>query len=679
MTSLSPPIIDQPVTQPIPGQKADALSALPLVQIDLHGGKPLPMSMAEMRDRGWEQADIVFVTGDAYVDHPSMAMSILGRVLEAAGFRVGIISQPDWRSCDDWRRFGQPRLFFAISAGNMDSMINHYTANRKVRNNDAYSPGGRIGLRPDRATLSYCQRAREAYKGVPVIAGGVEASLRRLAHYDYWSDKVRRSILLDCKAELVAYGMGEDTIVEIAKRLDAGETAKDLRDMRGIAYALGASESPPKGALVLPSFEQVRDDKMDFAEATKIIHNETNPYNAKRLVQWHDRQAIVCNPPPLPVSQQVMDRIYGLPYTRKPHPSYADPIPAYEMIKDSVTIMRGCFGGCTFCSITTHQGRIIQSRSKESVLSEIRQMADSSDFKGTVSDIGGPTANMYEMKCARPEVEAICRRQSCVHPTICKLLGTDHGPLVQLMKDARETPGVKKVLVASGVRMDLARRSPEYMRELVQHHVGGTLKVAPEHTDPETLDKMRKPSNDDFEIFTEEFKKESAQAGKKQYIVPYFIASHPGSDLDAMIHLAVFLKQNGYKPDQVQDFIPAPFDVATAMYYTGVDPFTKKKVAVAKQLRDRKLQRALMQFFKPENYFEVRKALEMADRKDLIGNDCDSLIPAEPPPEAIRARRKDANSRFRGEFVHSIEGDSKKGKGKRTSRNAPGGGYRPKK
>jgi uncharacterized radical SAM protein YgiQ len=666
------PVLNNP---PRPGQTANGLLSLCAAPADVPAAEPLPMSTGEMRRRGWDTADIVFVTGDAYVDHPSMAMAILGRVLEAAGFRVAIVSQPDWRSCAAWRQFGRPRLFFAISAGNMDSMINHYTANKKVRNNDAYSPGGRIGLRPDRATLSYCQRAREAYHGVPVIAGGVEASLRRLAHYDYWSDKVRRSILLDSKADLVAYGMGEDTIVEIARRLDAGQTIADLRDMRGVAYALGASETPPADAIVLPSFEQVRDDKLAFADATKIIHNETNPYNARRLLQWHDRQAVVCNPPPLPVSSAVMDKIYGLPYTRRPHPSYSEPIPAYEMIKDSVTIMRGCFGGCTFCSITAHQGRIIQSRGKESVLSEIRRMVQGSGFKGVVSDIGGPTANMYEMKCARPEVEAVCRRQSCVHPTICKLLGTDHGPLVQLMKEARQTPGVSKVMVASGIRMDLARRSPDYMRELVRHHVGGHLKVAPEHTDPHVLSLMRKPSNNDFEQFAEVFDEESAEAGKRQYLIPYFIASHPGSDLDAMIHLAVFLKQNGYKPDQVQDFIPAPFDVATAMYYTGVDPFTKKPVRIARHLRDRKLQRALMQFFKPENYFEVRKALRMAGRQDLIGHDCDSLIAPTPPPEAIAARRKDANRRFRGSYVHAIE-DGNKRSGKQ-SRHPSGQGYRP--
>lgn len=619
------------------------------------------MSAEEMRARGWDEVDVVFVTGDAYVDHPSFAMAILGRVLEAAGFRVAILSQPDWHSCEPWRRFGRPRLFFAISAGNMDSMINHYTANRKVRNDDAYSPGGRIGLRPDRATLAYCHRAREAYPGVPIIAGGVEASLRRLAHYDYWSDTVRRSILLDCKADLLAFGMGEKTIVEIAQRLANGQSVRDLRDMRGVAFALGAREAEhiqpgPFGPYcVLPSYEEVKTDKHAFAEATRLIHLNTNPFNAQPLLQFHDRQAVIVNPPDLPISESEMDRIYDLPYTRRPHPSYTEPIPAYEMIKDSITIMRGCFGGCTFCSITAHQGRIIQSRSQESILREVRRLAADPDFKGIVSDIGGPTANMYQMRCTRPDVEQKCKRLSCVHPSICKLLGTDHGPLVELMRRARREPGIRKVLVASGIRMDLAQLDPVYMKELATHHVGGHLKVAPEHTDPQVLDLMKKPNVRNFQTFASAFQKASRQAGKpKQYLVPYFIASHPGSDLRAMIDLAVFLKRNGYRPDQVQDFIPAPFDVATCMYYTGIDPFTKKEVSVARNLRDRRMQRALMQFFKPENYFEVRKALELAGRTDLIGSGCDALIPAKPPKEAIRARRQRANRAFRGDYVHDV-------------------------
>jgi uncharacterized radical SAM protein YgiQ len=682
------------MTAAVSARKGDSVSgrlSLPL-WTEIHAALPLPMTRAEMTARGWDTVDIVFVTGDAYVDHPSFAMAILGRVLEAAGFRVAILSQPDWHSCEPWRQFGRPNLFVAVSAGNMDSLINHYTANRKVRNDDAYSPGGKIGLRPDRATLPYCHRAREAFAGVPIIAGGVEASLRRLAHYDYWSDTVRRSILLDAKADLLVYGMGEKAIVGIARRLAAGQTARDLRNMRGVGYVLGASETPPPdqaaqrlaeqlpqvedctaGMLVLPSHEAVNADKQVFAEATRLIHINTNPLNAQTLVQYHDRQAVVVNPPALPISEADMDHIYDLPYTRRPHPSYTEPIPAYEMIKDSVTIMRGCFGGCTFCSITAHQGRIMQSRSQESVLKEVRKMAADPEFSGVISDIGGPTANMYQMRCTRPEVEARCRRLSCIHPTICKLLGTDHGPLVELMRRARTEPGIRKVLVASGIRMDLAQLSPEYMQELTAHHVGGHLKVAPEHTDPHVLEQMKKPDVDNFRSFARDFKQASQAAGKpKQYLVPYFIASHPGSDLHAMIDLALFLKRNGYRPDQVQDFIPAPFDIATCMYYTGIDPFTKQEVYVAKGLRDRKMQRALMQFFKPENWFAVREALVQAGRQDLIGNGCDCLIPAQPPKEAIEARRRRAND---ADHYHSVANPAKGEKA--GERGLPSQGYRP--
>jgi uncharacterized radical SAM protein YgiQ len=641
-----------------------------------------PTTAAEMAARGWDAVDVIFVTGDAYVDHPSFAMAILHRALEQAGFRVAILSQPDWKTCEPWRQFGRPRLFFAVSAGNMDSLINHYTANKKVRNDDAYSPGGRIGLRPDRATLAYCQRAREAFPGVPVIAGGVEASLRRLAHYDYWSDTVKRSILLDSKADLVVYGMGEKSIVEIAQKVKAGSSLRDLRAMRGVAYALGAKESSSsqiadfqltigqpgesgdsssrseitnlQSTILLPSFERVRDDKFAFAEATRIIHTNTNPFNAATLVQFHGPQAVVQTPPALPLSQEEMDAVYDLPYTRRAHPSYAEPIPAFEMIKDSVTILRGCFGGCTFCSITAHQGRIIQSRSKESVLREVQKLAADPEFKGIISDIGGATANMYTMRCSRPDVEAKCKRLSCVHPGVCKLLGTDHGPLVELMREVRAVEGIRKVFVSSGIRMDLAQLSPEYVRELAEHHTGGRLKVAPEHTSPKVLELMKKPDIDNFGVFVGQFKEASAGAGKpRQQIVPYFIASHPGSGLAEMIDLALYLKRNGYRPDQVQDFIPAPFDIATCMYHTGIDPFTKKPVRTAKNLRDRKLQRALMQFFKPENYFEVREALIQAGRADLVGG-CEGLIPANPPKEAIEARRKQANAAARGDHYHSV-------------------------
>jgi uncharacterized radical SAM protein YgiQ len=649
-----------------------------------------PTTAAEVAERGWDAVDVVFVTGDAYVDHPSFAMAILHRALEEYGFRVAILSQPDWKTADPWRQFGRPRLFFAVSAGNMDSLINHYTANKKVRNDDAYSPGGRIGLRPDRATLVYSQRCREAFPGVPVIAGGVEASLRRLAHYDYWSDTVKRSILLDSKADLVVYGMGEQNIVEIAKRLQAGKTVRDCRDMRGVAYALGAKESelvsrePTASALkdtkfeVVPSFEEVKADKLAFAEATRVIHTNTNPFNAVTLVQFHDRQAVVQTPPALPLSQADMDRYYDLPYTRRPHPSYSEPIPAHEMIKDSVTVMRGCFGGCTFCSITAHQGRIIQSRSQESILKEVNKLAADPEFKGIISDIGGATANMYQMRCTRPEVEAKCKRLSCIHPTICKLLGTDHGPTLELMRKARATPGVKKVLVSSGIRMDLAQLSPEYVDELAAHHVGGRLKVAPEHTSPTVLEKMKKPSIDNFGVFAEQYKGASAKAGKpKQQLVPYFIASHPGSTLTEMIDLALYLKRNGYRPDQVQDFIPAPFDIATCMYYTGIDPFTKKPVEIAKGLNDRKMQRALMQFFKPTNWFEVRQALIQARRTDLIGG-CDGLIPANPPKEAVEKRRREAQRAVEGDHYHTVANPAKgETPGERGAGPPKPTGYRP--
>ncbi|MFZ1935708.1 MAG: YgiQ family radical SAM protein [Thermoguttaceae bacterium] len=621
----------------------------------------LPMTPAEVAARGWDAVDVVFVTGDAYVDHPSFAMAILGRVLEAEGFRVAILSQPDWHSCDAWRTFGRPRLCFAVSAGNMDSMLNHYTANRKVRNDDAYSPGGEIGRRPDRATSAYCQRAREAYKGVPIIAGGVEASLRRLAHYDYWSDKVRRSILLDAKPDLLVFGMGERPLVEIVRRLAAGESLRQLRDIRGVAYRLGASETNDECGMMndqckspqfdsvgsssihhssfiihhsvtLPTFEEVANDKAAFAAMTRMIHEETNPYNARPLVQHHGREAVVVNPPAWPLSQQEIDRIYGLPFTRRPHPSYGRRrIPAFEVVKDSIQIMRGCFGGCAFCSITVHEGRIIQSRSEASILAEIERMGQEPDFSGTVSDLGGPTANMYGMNCAQPEAREKCRRQSCLHPTICPRLATDHGPLLHLLDAARRQPGVKQALVASGIRMDLALRSPEYIGQIAEYHTGGLLKVAPEHVDPEVLQRMRKPSLGSFEQFARQFQQEAATAGKTEFLVPYFIAGHPGCDLPAMIEAALYLKRHGLKPDKVQDFIPGPMDVATCMYHTGLDPMTGESVYVPGGARERRLQRALLQFFKPENYADVREALAAADRLDLIGDGPECLIPSRPP------------------------------------------------
>ncbi|MCB9883596.1 MAG: YgiQ family radical SAM protein [Planctomycetes bacterium] len=612
----------------------------------------LPTTRAEMDARGWDRADIVFVTGDAYVDHPSFAMAILGRVLEREGFRVAILAQPDWRSKDAWTEFGPPRLFWAVSAGNMDSMINHYTANKKRRNADAYSPGGAIGLRPDRPTPVYAQRCREACKDVPVVIGGVEASLRRIAHFDYWSETVRPSMLVSSKADLLAYGMGERTIVEIARRLDAGASVHDLRSLRGVAYLLGKNESlelPTYDVqrsdgrdVTLPSHELVQHDMRAFADMTRLLHHETNPWSGRRLVQEHGDRRVVINPPDLPLSPCELDACHELPYTRRPHPRYREPIPAWTTIKDSVQIMRGCFGGCTFCSITMHQGRAIQSRTEGSILRELEQVAKDPDFKGHVSDLGGPTANMWQMKCTKPEVEAICRRLSCVHPTVCKLLDTSHAPTVRLMQKARAIPGIERVHIASGIRMDLARGEERYLDELVKHHVGGHLKVAPEHVSDRVLTKMKKPAQKTFEEFDEAFREASKRAGKDQYLVPYFIASHPGSTTEDMIELAIFLKAHGYKPRQVQDFIPAPMDIATCMYFTGLDPMTMQPVDTVTKLRDRKVQRALLQFFAPENWFVVRKALIDHGRKDLIGNGKHCLIPEHPPKEARDARRKAA-------------------------------------
>jgi uncharacterized radical SAM protein YgiQ len=599
-----------------------------------------------MEARGWSRADVVFVSGDAYVDHPSFAAALLGRWLEAHGFRVAVLAQPDWHSAEPWRALGPPRLFYAVSAGNMDSLINHYTANRKRRNADAYSPGGRIGLRPDRASIVYCQRSREAFKGVPVVVGGVEASLRRVAHYDYWSDRVRPAQLLNSKADLLAFGMGEGTILTIARRLAAGEPIEALRDLRGVAYLLGEKEALPahdfadslaRGDLLLPSFEEVVADKRAFAVATRGLHRETNPQNARRLVQAHGRRRLVVNPPAFPIAETDFDRLHELPYARAPHPDYREAIPAWTMIADSLQILRGCFGGCTFCSITLHQGRRVRSRSQASILRELDTLVGRPGFKGYVSDIGGPTANMYRMGCSRPEVEARCRRLSCVHPRICKLLDSGHAPLRDLMRASRARPGVKQVQVASGIRMDLAAAEPEYLEELAAHHVSGHLKVAPEHRSESVLRRMKKPGGDHFERFARGFKRASGRVGKEQYLLPYFIASHPGAGVEEAIELALYLKKSGYRPRQVQDFIPAPMDIATCMYYAGLDPETLAPVESARSARDREVQRALLQYWEPRNHALVKRALEGAGRGELIGDGPGCLIPERPPPAAERA------------------------------------------
>ncbi len=622
----------------------------------------LPTTPEEVRARGWEALDVLFVSGDAYIDHPSFAAAILGRALLAAGYRVAILSQPDWQSADPWRAFGKPRLFYAVSAGNMDSMINHYTANRKRRNADAYSPGGRIGLRPDRPTAVYAQRCREAFKGVPVVIGGVEASLRRIAHYDYWSDKVLPSILQPSKADLLVFGMGESCLLEIARRLDAGEEVAALRDMRGAAYLLGSKEEVPThswddmpGArpidetVTLPSLESVRVDQRIFAEMTRAFHRETNPLNGRRLLQPHGDRTLVVNPPQLPLTESELDGFYDLPYTRQPHPRYAGEgsIPAWDTIKDSVQIMRGCFGGCSFCSITMHQGRAIQSRSQGSIIREIESMGKRPGFKGQLSDLGGPTANMYRLRCKEPRAEAVCRRPSCLHPKPCKHIDTDHKEILALMRQSRAVPGIKRVNIASGIRMDLARNEPKYLDELAREHVGGLLKVAPEHVSDSVLRLMKKPAIGSFEDFSKRFQRASKAAGKEQYIVPYFISSHPGSDIDEMIELACFLKRNDLQPRKVQDFIPAPMDVATCMYHTGLDPETMKPVYSAKTQKARTDQRALLQYWKPENHGLLKKILLRAGREELIGNDPGCLIP-ERAPRGGWQRRDAADGGERG-------------------------------
>ncbi len=581
----------------------------------------LPVTTQEFKTLGWDYVDIVLVTGDAYVDHPSFAMALLGRVLEAEGLRVAILAQPRWDDCSDFRKFGRPRLFFGVSAGNMDSMINKYTHNRKVRSSDDFSPGGRAGLRPDRATIIYSQRCREVYPDAPVVIGGIEATMRRFAHYDYWSDKVRKSVLLDSKADLLVYGMGERQAREIAARLKAGEKIHDLRDIRGTAYPLGAKETAAlniPGAAELPSAGEVAGDRVKFSTATRLIYENSNPYNAAVLVQRSEGKAVVQNPPALPLTTEEMDFVYGLPFTKRAHPSYKEPIPALEMIKDSIVIHRGCFGGCAFCSLTLHQGRFIQERSPGSVEKEARRLLDMPRHPGNISDLGAPSANMYGMHGRDMEVCKACKKLSCVHPVICPNLSTDHKPLLALMRRVRALKGLKKAFVASGIRMDLALKCGEYISEIARFHTGGQLKVAPEHVSPGVLSVMKKPSVEVFKEFADRFLAESRKAGREQYLVLYFISAHPGSTLADMAELAVFLKERGIRPQQINDFLPAPMEYATSIYFTGLDPFTLEPVYVPKKEEERRQQRALLQYYKPENRPLVLKALRAINRPDLI-------------------------------------------------------------
>ena len=665
----------------------------------------LPMSRQEMDALGWDSCDIIIVTGDAYVDHPSFGMAIIGRVLEAQGFRVGMISQPDWHGPEPFAALGRPNLFFGITAGNMDSMVNRYTADRRVRSDDAYTPGGVGGKRPDRSVIVYAQRAREAFKDVPIVIGGIEASLRRIAHFDYWSEKVRRSILLDAKADLLIYGNGERQICEIAHRLAAGESIRDIVDVRGTAFARksvpegwieidsthldapGPVTPPPdpyameperavssgraqqdtsglpaadaaahgtekvvrfvrrvknadraRSVIRMPSYEQVAADAVLYAHASRILHLESNPGNARALVQRHGDTELWLNPPPIPLTTAEMDWVYERPFRRRPHPSYGDAnIPAYKMIRFSVAIQRGCFGGCTFCSITEHEGRVIQSRSEASVIREVEAIRDEvPGFTGVISDLGGPTANMYRLACRSREIESACRRPSCVYPAVCPNLDTDHAPLIRLYRKVRELPGIRKVLIASGVRYDLAIESPEYVKELAQHHTGGYLKIAPEAISEGPLSMMMKPGIGAYDRFKELFDRYSREAGKEQYLIPYFIAAHPGTSDEDMLELALWLKRHGFRADQVQAFLPSPMATATAMYHSGKNPLkrlsrTGGEVRIPKGLKVRRLHKAFLRYHDPNNWPMLREALRRMGRADLIGSGRHQLVPAYQP------------------------------------------------
>jgi uncharacterized radical SAM protein YgiQ len=613
----------------------------------------LPTTREELEARGWDQLDVLLINGDAYVDHPAFGAALIGRFLEARGFRVGMVAQPRWDSPDDLLVMGAPRLFVGITAGNLDSMLNKLTAQKKVRSEDQYSPGGRTNARPNRATIVYSNLARRAFPGVPLVIGGIEASLRRIAHFDYWSEQVRRSILLDAKADMVIFGMGERPVWELAERLRAGARIQDVRDIRGTGFVLRKGEweglEPSRFVrdqrpVVLPTYEQVSADSQDardaFSEMSRAFQLETNPGNGRPILQPHGVEAVYLNPPALPLDTALMDELYDLPFQRAAHPSYAAPIPAFETVRHSIVTMRGCFGGCSFCSITEHEGRVIQSRSSESVLREVRALRRMDGFRGVISDVGGPTANMYQMKCRDEKIERACRRLSCVHPGICENLVTDHAPLIQLLKKVRAEEGVRKVFIASGVRYDLAAESPEFIDELARHHTGGQLSVAPEHVDDAVLDKMKKPGVESYERFAEMFACASEKTGKEQHLVPYYISGHPGSTLDSMIELALYLKAKGLRPRQVQDFIPTPMSMATSMYFTGKDPFSRERVYTAKSLHEKRMQKALLQYWDSAQHELAREALKRAGREDLIGAKPHQLVPPAHGPGALSIHHK---------------------------------------
>ena len=669
----------------------------------------LPMSREEMDVLGWDSCDVIIVTADAYVDHPSFGMAVVGRLLEAQGFRVGIISQPKWDTAEAFKVLGKPNLFFGVTGGNMDSLINRYTADLRLRSEDAYTPDAKPGQRPDRSVIVYSQRCREAYYDTPIVIGGIEASLRRIAQYDYWSDKVRRSILVDANADILLFGNAERALTQFAHQLASGKNLSEFWDLRG-SVSLRNSETEDwteidstridwpsqidkipnpydfhknqelreqdggkaenidaikiiplplqrsiefddsKSYIRLPSFTKVTNDAALYAHASRVLHQEANPFNAKPLVQKHGTQDIWINPPPIPLETDELDWIFDLPYQRKPHPSYNNVrIPAYDMIKTSVNIMRGCFGGCTFCSITEHEGRIIQSRSEESILKEIEKIRDDvPGFTGTISDLGGPTANMYKLNCKSSVIQKSCKRLSCVYPNICKHLNTDHSATTQLYRKARKIRGVKRVAIASGLRYDLALRDPEYIKELVSHHVGGYLKIAPEHSEEKTLSKMMKPSISSYDEFKELFDKYSKEAGKEQYLIPYFIAAHPGSDEEDMLNLSLWLKERRFKPDQVQTFYPSPMALATAMYHSKRNPLKKvrykgEKLKVVKGLDQRRLQKAFLRYHDKKNWPMLRESLISMGRADLIGTEKKHLLP--PENHSTSRRRARLNNR----------------------------------
>lgn len=631
-----------------------------------------------MNERGWEQCDFIIVTGDAYVDHHSFGTAVISRVLENAGYKVGIIAQPDWHSTDDFMKLGRPRLAFLVNAGNMDSMVNHYTVSKRIRGKDLYSPGGEMGRRPDRATIVYCNKIREAYKHVNICIGGVEASLRRFAHYDYWSDKVRKSILTDSGADLLIYGMSEKQIVEVAHYLNEGFEAKYIRHIPGTCYLVDSLDEVYEEHIVIPSYKEVSSDKIKYCEAFKITYQEQDPIRGKTIVQDQGDKFLVVNKPEVILNREELDEVYDLPFTKEYHPIYEPMggIPALEEVKFSIVGSRGCFGNCSFCAITFHQGRAVQSRSKESIVKEAKEMTEMKDFKGYIHDVGGPTANFRKPACKHQLTIGACKTKQCLSPGVCKNMEVDHKEFVDVLRSVRSLPKVKKVFVRSGIRYDyvMADKDDTFFKELVEHHVSGQLKVAPEHVSEQTLKYMGKPAGKTYEQFRQKFFKLTEKAGKKQYIIPYLMSSHPGSSLKEAIELAEYLRYIKYQPEQVQDFYPTPGTLSTTIFYTGLDPITMKKVYVPKTKEEKAMQRALLQFSNPKNYNIVYDALVKAGREDLIGNGPKCLIKSKEQRYKevhglVRHKGKNNSARSKDKSKNRRDNDNRNFKSSRTSKN----------